>query len=174
MRTVQGTMYRRHLNRPRLTRYWQTDTRTNTAKRRLPISLNILKTSNSSGSESPSSAAFSLATASCPRSFMASSNRDRYVCRPLRGEPLGSSKGLSPLGLCRTPATPLKSSRLPPKGSPRSRRGEPLLSGVELREWAASWRKGEGLGEEVVGHGSVLSRSRWNLGSAGRRGLPAA
>ena len=150
-----------HSQWPGLTRYWQTETLTNTARSRLPISLNILKTSNSSGSESPSSAAFSLATASCPRSFMASSNRDRYVCRPLRGEPLGSSEGLSPLGLCRTPAaTPLKSSRLPPTGSPRSGSGEPLLSGVELREWADSWRKGEGLGEELAGHGSVRSRSR--------------
>lgn len=138
------------------------------------MSLKILKGSNSSGSDPPSWAGFSLA--SWPRSFMASSKRDRYFWRPRRGEPLRSSDARSPLGLCRTP--PMSSSRETPCGSLQPGRGEPLLSGVAVWERLpnpeASGRKGDGLGEdEDDDHGSVLSRSRWKRGSVGRRDAPA-
>lgn len=157
----------------RLTRYLQTKTLTKTARRMLPMSLKILKGSNSSASDPPSWAGFSLA--SWPRSFIASSNRDRYFWRPRRGEPLMSSDTRSPLGLCRIP---MSSSSEPPCGSQMPGRGEPLLSGVALWERLlspeASGRKGDGLGEEDEDHGSVLSRSRWKWGSVGRRVAPAA
>lgn len=159
----------------RLTRYLQTKTLTKTARRTLPMSLKILKASNSSESDPPSWTGFSLA--SWPRSFMASSKRDRYFWRPRRGEPLRSSDTRSPLGLCRIPA--MSSSREPPWGSLKPGRGEPLLSGVLLWERLpspeTSGRKGDGLAEdEDEDHGSVLSRSRWKWGSVGRRDAPAA
>lgn len=113
-----------------LTRYLQTKSLTNTARRMLPTIRKILKASKSSTSGPPSCAGFSLAN--WPRSFMASSKRDRYFCRPGRGELLRSSDRRSPLGLCLRP--PMSSSREPPRCSPRLGSGEPLLSGVALCE----------------------------------------
>lgn len=150
----------------RLTRYLQTKTLTKTARRTLPMSRKTLKGSNSSESELPSSAGFSLV--SWPRSFMASSKRERYDAgrKPRRGEALRSSDGRSPLGLRRMP--PMSSSEDPPVGSLESSgRGEPLLSGVELWEWLPI--PGDGLGEAEDDHGS---KGRWNRGSVGRRDPP--
>lgn len=172
-KTRMRTLPCRHILKLRLTRYLQTKTLTNTASRTLPISLKTLKGSNSSGSDAPSWAGFSLA--SWPRSFMASSKRDRYFWRPRRGEPPTSSDTRSPLGLCRRP--PTSSSSDVAGSSQQSGSGEPLLSGVALRERlprpVASGRKGDGLGEEEGDdHSSVLSRSRWKRGSVGRRDAP--
>lgn len=114
----------------RLTKYLQTNSLTNTARRMLPMTRKILKASKSSTSDPSSCAGFSLAN--WPRSFMASSKRDRYFCRPRRGEPLWSSDRRSPRGLCLRP--PMSSSREPPRCSPRLGSGEPLLSGVALCE----------------------------------------
>lgn len=157
----------------RLTRYLQTKTLTNTARRTLPTSLKILKGSSSSESDPASWAGFSLA--SWLRSFMASSKRDKYWWKPRRGELLRSSDGArSPLALCLKP--PSSSSSDAPRVSLLSGRGEPLLSGVEVRlPWPeASGRKGDGLWEEDdMDQGSVLSRSRWKRGSAGCWEAPA-
>lgn len=139
------------------------------------MSRKILKGSNSSESDPPSCTGFSLA--SWPRSFMASSKRDRYFWRPGRGELLRSSDIRSPLGLCRIP--PMSSSRDPPWGSLKPGRDDALFSGVALWERLpcpeASGRKGDGRREdEDDDNGSVLSRSRWKCGSVGRRHTPAA
>lgn len=153
----------------RLTRYLQTKSLTNTASRTLPTSLKILKGSNSSESDPPSCAGFSLA--SWPRSFIASSKRDRYFWRPGRGEPLRSSVTRSPLGLFRMP--PISSSSEPQWGSQKPGRGEALFSGVALWErltWAV-WGLRE---DDDDDNGSVLSRSRWKWGSVWRWKAPAA
>lgn len=72
----------------------------------------------------------------------------------------------------------MSSSRVLLSSSLQSGSGEPLLSGVALRERLpnaeASDRKGDGLGEdEDADHVSVLSRSRWKCGSVRRRDAPA-
>lgn len=153
----------------RLTRNVQTKPRANTARRTLPTSRKSRKGSNSSGSgAAPSGDGFS--SASWPRSFMASSKRDRYFWRPRRGEPSPwpSSPGArSPLGLWRISPTPSGSP-------PESGSGEPVRSGVEPRDRPpgaeASDRKGGGEEDE---RGSARSRSRWNRGSEARRSAAA-
>lgn len=140
------------------TRYLQTKTLTKTARRTLPTSRKTRNGSNSSTSESPSCAGFSLA--SWLRSFMASSKRDKYWWRPRRGEPPASSDAFA---LWRSP--PTSPSRDALRGWPKSGSGEPRLSGV------AVWERAPGLGEGED-HGSDLSRSRWKRGSTERR--PAA
>lgn len=153
---------------PDLTRYLQTKSLTKTARRTLPTSLKTTKGSNSSESEPLSCTGFSLA--SWPRSFMASSKRDKYFWRPGRGELFKSSDTRSPLVLFRMPAR--SSSREPLRDSLKPGRGEALLSGVAL--WERLPCAEEGLGEDDEETGSVLSRSRWKWGSVGRREAPAA
>lgn len=153
---------------PDLTRYLQTKSLTKTARRTLPTSLKTMKGSNSSESDPLSCAGFSLA--SWPRSFMASSKRDKYFWRPGRGELFKSSVARSPLVLFRMLAR--SSSREPLRDSLKPGRGEPLLSGVAL--WERLPCAEEGLGEDDEESGSVLARSRWKCGSVERREAPAA
>lgn len=153
---------------PDLTRYVQTKSLTKTARRTLPTSLKTTKGSNSSESEPLSCPGFSLV--SWPRSFMASSKRDKYFWRPGRGELFSSSDTRSPLVLFRMPAR--SSSREPLRESLKPGRGEALLSGVAL--WERLPCAEESLGEDDEETDSVLSRSRWKRGSVERREAPTA
>lgn len=134
----------------------------------LPNSRKTMKGSNSSESEPLSWAGFSLA--SWPRSFMASSKRDKYFWRTGWAELFNSSDTRSPLVLFRMPAR--SSSREPVRDSLKPGRGEALLSGVAL--WERLPCPEEGLGEDDEESVSVLSRSRWKRGSVERQEAPAA
>lgn len=157
-----------YFKEPDLTRYLQTKSLTKTARRMLPTSLKTMKGSNSSESEPLSCAGFSLA--SWPRSFIASSKRDKYFWSPGRDELFKSSDTRSPLVLFRMPAR--SSSRELQRDSLKPGRGEARRSGVAL--WERLPCPDERLGEDDEETGSVLSRSRWKLGSVDRREAPAA
>lgn len=160
-----------------LTKYLQMNTLTAIARTTLPTSRKIRKASSSSGPEAPSWAGFSLASWS--RSLIASSKRDRYCCRPRRGERGSPSPARSPRTRCRG-SPGLSSSPLPPSMSLISGVGrEHLLSKPSLwRLPPSSLENDAGRVEEMAeDQASVLSRSMcilcsitWPLTSARKTG----
>ncbi len=103
-----------------LTRYWQTKMRTKTARATLQTSRK--RQNESSSSSSPPSSWDVFSALSCPRSFMASSKRDRYVCRPPRGDAERSSAAASSGTLPRDSDSVLEEQASVPSRSSRGSR----------------------------------------------------
>ncbi len=112
-----------------LTRYWHTKTRTKTARATLQTSRTRRNESSSSCSSSPPPSWDVFSAHSCPRSFMASSKRDRYFCRPLRGD--AASSGTLPRDSDRLLE---EQTSIPSRSRSRSSRGSGTLTAEHERE----------------------------------------